>query len=467
MPRLITLILLSLLCSNALIAQEAQKPLNILFLAVDDLTPRLGCYGDTQIITPNIDKLAANGTVFLNNHCQWAVCGPSRASLMSGLRPETTGVMDLKTKWRESNPDILALPEHFRNNGYITAGAGKIYDPRCVDSKDKCDEASWSLPFAKIPYGEIIKDGKQFAESHDCPDEKLADGQIALSGLKFMKELAAQEKPFFLAVGFKKPHLPFVSPKKYWDLYKRDQIQLNSFQKRAANASDYGWHIGSELRSYKGIPKAGDLSPELQAEVIHGYMASVSYIDAQIGLLLSELEKLGLRENTAIVLWSDHGFHLGDHAMWGKHSNLEQSTRSPLIFSIPNHHKIKSTQAPSELLDIYPTLCEAAGLEIPKNLHGKSLIPILDGSQNSVKNGAISFFKSKGAFGYAYRTEKFRYIEWIKNGEVVARELYDYSKDPQEKINQAVNPEYKSIMTKLAKDLRQEAQDCTILDSVN
>ena len=454
-----------LLLSLSLTAEE-QKPLNVLFIPVDDLTPRLGCYGDIEVKTPNIDKLASKGTVFLNNHTQWAVCGPSRASLMSGLYPETTGVMDLKTKWRESNPNIIALPEHFKNNGYITAGAGKIYDPRCVDSKKLCDEPSWSLPFAQIPYNKIIKDGKHFAEAHDCADDKLADGQITESGLAFMKELASQEKPFFLAVGFKKPHLPFVSPKKYWDLYDRDSIKLHSFQKQASNASAYGWHAGPELRSYKGIPKEGDLSPELQREIIHGYMASVSYIDALIGKLINELDSLGLRDNTAIVLWSDHGFHLGDHAMWGKHSNLEQSTRSPLIISLPEHKGPQSTNSPTGLIDIFPTLCDAANIEIPAQLQGKSLMPILRGDKSHVNKGSISFFKSQGAHGYAYRSERYRYIEWIRKGEIVGRELYDYEKDPYEKINQASNPEYKSILQDLASSLRADAKGFKVLDSV-
>lgn len=440
---------------------------NVLFIAVDDLKPVLGCYGDTIAITPSIDRIAKGGTVFLNAQCQWPVCGPTRASLMTSLRPEATGVMDLKTSMRAKNPDVLTLPQHFKNNGYTSAGAGKIYDPRCVDDKKTMDEPSWSLPFSMpLPKTTKFNGEKRFAVGPDVADDELTDGQITLLGLKLMRKLGKAKEPFFLAVGFKKPHLPFIAPKKYWDMYKRDDFSLANYRGGIENASGYSIHSGKEMRGYDGVPKQGDISEAIQLEAIHGYYACVSYVDAQIGMLLDELQSLGLSKNTTVVLWGDHGFHLGDHGMWGKHSTLEQAARVPLIIRPPSGEVIASTTSPVEFTDIFPTLCELSGLEYPTGLSGRSLVSVATGKSPSVRDGAITVFKSKGSIGYSYRTERYRYTEWInKFNKVAAAELYDYETDSLETKNQIDNPQYADIRKQLAQQLQADGQDCDRLQA--
>ena len=463
MFRLTFATVLCLVCSVG----RSEKP-NVLFIAVDDLKPILGCYGDADAITPNIDRLASRGTVFLNAHCQWPVCGPTRASLMTSLRPEAVGVMDLKTSMRAKNPDVLTLPQHFKNNGYATAGAGKIYDPRCVDDKKTLDEPSWSVPFAKIPLQKIkFKSEKRFALGPDVRDDELTDGQIALSGLKFMRKFSKSDQPFFLAVGFKKPHLPFIAPKKYWDMYQREQFALASHRDGIENASGYSIHDSPEFRGYGGIPEHGEITDDLQREAIHGYYACVSYIDAQLGLLLDELSTLGLAENTMIVLWGDHGFHLGDHGMFGKHSTLEQATRVPLIICPPQgnktsgHSAIGKTTTPVEFTDIFPTLCEFAGIEKPSVIAGRSLKPVIDGATDKIRDGALTVFKSKGSIGYSFRSQRYRYTEWVnKFGKIAATELYDYETDPMETKNFSQDNQYAEIVQKMARQMRESAHGC-------
>ena len=361
--RLILLISLFSITSLSLNAQKKSKP-NILFIAVDDLKPELGCYGNALIKTPNIDRLAAMGTVFLSNYCQQAVCGPTRASLMTGMRPDATKVWDLKTKMRDVVPDILSLPQYLITQGYTTSGVGKIYHPSCVDKK--YDEVSWSIPFmkpsasdyanglgepakkhyqspetkaaikAEVPADKDKKadDGestsgavKPSSECLDLPDNAYEDGVTALIAKKSIIELSKDKKPFFLACGFHKPHLPFVSPKKYWDLYNREDMPLAEFQEHAKNEVFLAYESTGELRNYTDIPanatrtkeelRAG-LKPEKQKELIHAYYAAISYIDAQVGILLNTLDSLGTLDNTIIVLWGDHGWHLGEKEHWRK-----------------------------------------------------------------------------------------------------------------------------------------------------
>ena len=459
-------LLMALASVPTIVAGEDNRQ-NVLFIAVDDLKPVLGCYGDQTVITPSIDRIAKGGTVFLNAQCQWPVCGPTRASLMTSLRPEATGVMDLKTSMRAKNPDVLTLPQHFKNNGYTTAGAGKIYDPRCVDDKKTIDEPSWSLPFATpLSKNTKLNGEKRFALGPDVADDELTDGQIALSGLKLMRELGKAKEPFFLAVGFKKPHLPFIAPKKYWNMYERDDFSLATYRGGIENASGYSIHGGKEMRGYDGVPEEGEISEAIQLEAIHGYYACVSYVDAQIGMLLDELDSLGLSENTTIVLWGDHGFHLGDHGMWGKHSTLEQAARVPLIVRPPTGKVIASTTSPVEFTDIFPTLCELTGIKSPTGLSGRSLVPVATGKLPKIRDGAITVFKSKGSIGYSYRTEHYRYTEWInKSHKIAASELYDYETDPLETKNLIDNPKYADIRVHLAKQLRADGQDCNRLQA--
>ena len=480
----------------------ADRP-NILFIAVDDLKPMLGCYGDTEILSPNIDKLAERGTVFLNNACQQSVCGPSRASLMTGTYPDTTKVYDLKTLIRKANPDTLTLPEYLKSKGYETTGCGKIYDPRSVGKS--FDAASWSLPFLQHPQQEYFADGiakpdngyhspavqadnkafkaylkkngikrsdkKAYAEAfakfplvkpitecmdEDLPDDAYDDGSFANCAIEQMDKLSKGDKPFFLAVGFKKPHLPFVAPKKYWDLYDRSEIELAPFQKMPEGAPDYAFQDSWELRSgYSAIPE-GLMPEEMQREMIHGYRACVSYTDAQIGKVIDHLKALGLDKNTIIVLWGDHGWHLGDHGMFCKHTNYEQAVRAPLIFAVPGQATGGAkTESPSEFVDIFPTLCELAGLPVPKSCQGLSLVPILNNPKAIVHKAALEQFpRGKDKMGYTLRNERYRYVKWVKMdyyggeraGPMVANELYDYEKDPLETVNLAGNPEYKDVV---------------------
>ena len=508
---------LSLIGSNALISQT--KP-NVLFIAVDDLKPILGCYGDKLVKTPNIDRLAKRGTIFRQNYCQQAVCGPTRASLMTGMRPDYTRVWDLKTKMRDVNPGILSLPQYFISQGYSTQGIGKIYDPRCVD--DELDKPSWSIPYYRksdkyisantgTPEGQyqlpatkalfikytqegqakglkgkelndyVAKFVKPSVECADVPDNAYNDGSNALHAKDILAQLAKDGNPFFFAVGFSKPHLPFVAPKKYWDLYKRDEMPVAPFQQKAKNGLELAYHTAAELFAYSDIPpiasfsdqKVGmDLPLDKQKELIHGYYAATSYTDAQVGILMNALDSLGLLENTIVILWGDHGWHLGDHNLWCKHTNFEQATHAPLLISAP-WIKPSETKSPSEFIDIFPTICDLAGLTIPSHLDGLSLVPVMKNPQTKVKDFSVSQYPrsfnkldterlgwSDGQFmGYSIRTEKYRYTIWLKDSYrsykpyskdlVVASELYDYEKDPDETINVVGEREYAAISKEL------------------
>jgi arylsulfatase A-like enzyme len=481
----------------ALGSTAAEKP-NVLFIAVDDLKPILGCYGDPLVKSPNIDRLASMGTVFLNAHCQQAVCGPSRASLLTGLRPDTTKVWDLETRIRDVLPDVVTLPQYFKQNGYTAVGTGKIFDPRSVDGQVSDDPSSWSRPYVQFPKNPdeefgcvnpefvtkvralglkgVRGEGKLKKElggtppvelDQDVPDDAYDDGRIAKTGMALLKELAAKDTPFFVAVGFKKPHLPFVAPKKYADLYERSQFKLAEIKTLPAGAPEYAGQPGWELRtgSYSDIPLLNEGRPipdEMQITLIHGYHACVSYTDAQIGKLLDTLESSGKASNTIIVLWGDHGWHLGDHGIWCKHTNYEQATRAPLIIADLRKPKAQKSSSPVGFLDIYPTLCDLAGLPIPGNLEGVSLTPVLKNPAVSVIEAAVSQFPrsvSKGieAMGYSFRDTRYRYTEWIKKdyragqttGETIAREFYDYEADPLEQRNLIDRPEYATEVKRL------------------
>lgn len=462
---LIAILVISVSFGASVAAQSENKTSqpNVLFIAIDDLKPLLGCYGHENVISPSIDRLAAESTVFINAHCQFPVCGGSRASLMTGLRPEATGVMDLKTSMRAKNPNVVTLPQHFKRNGYATTGVGKIYDPRCVDDKKTNDAPSWSIPFSQLPYSKLKFGGaKQVVLAPEVDEAELTDGYIARQGVKLLRQLSKKsDKPFFLAVGFKKPHLPFIAPKKYWDLYQEDEIQLAEHRGGIENASGYSIHDSSEFRGYEGVPKSGAISETLQRKSIHGYLACISFIDAQVGLLLDELETLGLKDKTIVVLWGDHGFHLGDHGMWGKHTTLEHAARVPLIIRTPAGKSIAQSDAPVELVDMFPTISELADLKLPSSINGRSLVPIMTENAQQVREGALTVFKSKGSIGYSFRTQRYRYTEWVnKNLKTVARELYDYESDPLEKVNLASRAEHADLQAKLAKQLRAHSQGC-------
>ena len=491
--------------------EGAVRP-NILFIPVDDLKPLLGCYGVKHVKTPNLDRLAARGTVFVNNSCQQAVCGPSRASLMTGRYPDSTRVYDLKTRMRDMNPDILSLPQYLSANGYLTTGLGKTYDPRCVDKM--LDEPSWSIPYgnkshplsyaadpgapvsgyqnpetqkAAAQVKELIRDkrirdrteqkklNKQFPRSRpsteccDVPDDAYHDGALAKKGLELLDKYSKGKKPFFLSLGFHKPHLPFVAPKRYWDLYDRDAIELHPFRKHAQNGPEISYHNSGELRSgYTDIDATDPIPDEKQKELIHGYMACVSYVDAQIGMLLDKLDELGIADRTIICLWGDHGWHLGDHDMWCKHSNFEQAVRAPLIIAAPSQKaKGQHAEAPTAFVDIFPTLCELAGLPIPPEVQGKSLVPMLNDPRASVREAALGQYPrnmdGNSVMGYTLRNKRYRYVKWImmdyyqgeRSGPLVATELYDFQHDPYETVNQAENPDLKPVVDMFERIFRE------------
>lgn len=446
----------------------AERP-NVLFIAVDDMKPLLNVYGYEHVQSPSIDKLAGQGTAFLNAACQFPVCGASRASIMTGLRPETTGVMDLKTKMRDVTPDILTIPQHFKNNGYVTAGVGKIFDPRCVDGRQTGDAPSWTFPYMENPKSDVpeMPKDKYVAHAHDLPDEAFPDGRILKGGLDRMRQMSAMEEPFFLAVGFKKPHLPFIAPQRFWDIYNPAEIELAPFQQHAVGNSGYGYTTSGETRGYDGVPDDGDIPEETQRLMIHGYLACVSWVDYLVGQLLGELESLGEIDNTVIILWGDHGFHLGDHGQWGKHTPFEEAIRTPLILVDPRRGPGGIlTQAPAEFTDVFPTLCELAGLDTPSQLQGVSLAGCLDSAATFPRPASTAIYKSKGALGYTVRTPRYRYIEWVSNksAEVVGRDLFDFKKDPLGKFNHASNPEYTDVLNQMAAYLHADSNGWRLLE---
>lgn len=452
---------------------NAQGGLNVLFIAVDDLRPSLGCYGDTVARTPNIDRLAERGLLFERAYCQQALCGPSRASLMTGRRPDALRVYDLKTHFRETVPDVITLPQYFKQNGYFTQAFGKVYHAHPAQP----DPPSWSVPeqLLDIPKrdeyllpanrvrGFINPMEKGTAtEAVEAPDNAYQDGQVAQAAIEALQSMKG--KPFFLAVGFKRPHLPFTAPKKYWDLYERTGIPLppdrtppECTPEEAALRYDWQPHSG-ELRGYTDMPSSGPVSLEKSLELIHGYYACVSYVDAQIGRVLEALKQLGLEERTIVVLWSDHGYHLGEKGLWGKKDNTEMATRVPLILSVPGQARPGAkTRALVELVDLYPTLAGLCGLPLPAHLEGTSFAPLLDGKSGSPgapwKKAAFSQYprQNNTVMGYSVRTGRFRYNEYVElaSGKILDRELYRPAEDPYETRNLAGEPAYAGEIKKL------------------
>jgi arylsulfatase A-like enzyme len=487
----ITMAMIGLTCSPlsaSKVINKTEKP-NILFIAVDDLKPWIATFGDEHAKTPGMDRLASEGIVFQNSYCQQAICAATRASLMTGMRPDKTRVWDLQTDLRQVNPNVVTLPQYFKSNGYETAGMGKIYHMESAGPGH--DAPSWSIPYRdpKCPVYALPNErnaaGKGKAtECADVPDDTYHDGKMTGMAIQMLDSLSKGKKPFFLAVGFLKPHLPFVSPKKYWDLYKRDEFEIAPFQKKALNSPDVAYHVSGELKSYTDIPQFDSYSEkeldhlpaDKQKELIHGYYAAMSYTDAQIMQLLNELDRLDIRKNTIIVLWGDHGWHLGDHGLWNKHTNFEQATHTLLMMSIPGKKAGIKPIATCEFVDIFPTLCDLTKIPVPKYLDGKSLVPAINNPEVEIKSYAISQYpRGKGIMGYSIRTQRFRYTEWISGGFrtnltydpklVVASEMYDYEKDPLETENIVAKPEYqqdKAKMGQLFKEcIQREYKGCS------
>jgi len=478
---------------NAPAAQRVRP--NVLFIAVDDLRPEGGTFGPSPVRTPSIDALARRGTAFTRAYAQQAVCSPSRTSLLTGRRPDTTRIYDLQTHFRATIPSVVTLPEHFKRHGYHTQSFGKVYHEGLDDPQ------SWSVPhwMPSVPWNEAygkrqtIDDIRRQRESvqaqgrplgpvalerdaatgvtlklavggpvvrgpswedPDVADEALPDGELATKAIATLR--VVRDRPFFLALGFAKPHLPFVAPRKYYDLYPADAIQLAANPRPPDGAPAMALHNSAELRQYPDIPKAGPL-PEAQARALRrAYFASISYVDAQIGRVLAELDRLGLRDRTIVVLWGDHGFHLGEHGLWNKHTNFEVATRAPLIVSAPGKPADARSSALAELVDVYPTLCELAGLPRAEGLEGASLVPLLDDASRAVKTAAFSQYpRPKQIMGYSMRTDRYRYTEWrTASGDVVGVEIYDHETDPQESINLAGRADSSALRDRLSARLK-------------
>lgn len=467
-PRIGKIVLAGLMVVSA----ASAKKKNVLFVAVDDLRIELGCYGAAHMKTPNIDKLAKNGLLFEHAYCQQAICGPSRVSLLTGLRPDSTGIYTLEKSLDKTLPDTRTLPQHFKENGYQTVSLGKIYhhatdDKDFWDLLDRCETPAYADPETAALIERLQKEGKEKGlkgkplriytkgpafEAADVPDNTYTDGVIADKAIEQLRK--KDGRPLFLAVGFKKPHLPFVAPKKYWDLYNPADIAVPS-REHPANAPEQAFTLWGELRAYNAMPKEGFCSDEQTQTLIHAYRSCVSYIDAQLGRVLAELDRQGLRDDTIIVLWGDHGWKLGDYGCWNKHTNFELDTHVPLIYSGPGIPKGQRTKALVEYVDIYPTLAEYCGLGVPKHCEGLSSVALFSNPSKPWKKAAFSQYPRGGGMGYTLRSGQWRYTEWRdKKGEVQARELYDHSKSDVATANLAAHPEYAGAVKKMAAILK-------------
>lgn len=451
--------------SKDAVQKEDRKP-NVVFIAVDDLRPELGCYDSALALTPHMDKLANNGTLFLNHYAQAPTCGASRASMLTGTLPSRPrDISNSAVRQKISDQPKTKSPEtfieHFKNNGYHTVGIGKIghsvdgylygYEDSVSEKMElpnswdeiHFDSGKWKTGW-KAFFGYANGESRQSLKSQVKPYEKAAvadtgyaDGLTAELAVKNLAELATKKEPFFLGVGFFKPHLPFTAPKKYWDLYKEEEISLSpaSILPESVNAASLSQ--SEEFNQYL----AGDEKPSLSKPVSdayarklrHAYFAAVSYVDAQVGKVLDELERLGIAENTIIVLWGDHGWQLGDHQIWGKHTLSEQSLRSAFIIKAPEYPKEQKTDCIVSAIDIYPTLLELCKLPVPQNvkLDGTSLTPLLAGKKlKNSDNVSYAYFNN----GISMRTSSYRLTRYFRNEKPVV-ELYDHVKDPFENRN--------------------------------
>lgn len=473
----------SLMLASAVPATAA--PPNVLIITADDLRPELGCYG-SPALTPNLDALAARGTVFNQAYCQQAVCNPSRSSMLTGLRPGTIGLHVNGTHFRELKPDVTTLPLWFKDHGYTTRCVGKLFHN--WHTKEKGDPRSWSAPeflhyanhgddtprvegslpenHAKLSKGLRNYGSVGMCECYDVPDEAYYDGRVAAEAVRILPELK-KGGPFLLAVGFWKPHAPFNAPKRYWDLYDRDRLPPLD-PTRPIDAPEIAFHQSTEIL---GPPdQQTKPTPGQVAEMRHGYFAAVSYLDAQVGKVLAALRENGLEENTLVVFWGDHGYHLGEHGLWAKTSNFELDARVPLLIA-PVSPKRPGARTDSlvEMLDLFPTLVDLAGLPAPTGLEGTSLAPILADPSVSVKPAAFTQHprpaypdrtpkKQPDAMGYSVRTAGWRYTEWRnwETGAVEAVELYDHRSGDPELRNVAANPPDPSAFEDAKKLLRDQ-----------
>lgn len=516
--RYFCLLLLVMSFTTGLHAQKKKKA-NILFIVVDDLRAQLGTYGSSIIKSPNIDALAKTGIQFNRAYCQEAICGPSRASVMTGTRPETINVIDLFQDFRANRPTIVTLPQHFRDAGYETVYTGKVFHPGFTD-----EEMSWSRRpirpkrnsnapetmggYASIEnqliylknkialekrYGETVIEDNWLAkgpdyECEDVPDDTYEDGYNTLSAIATLRDMKKNgDKSWFLGLGLHKPHLDWIAPKKYWDMYDESKIDIATQINPPKDGASMGLSESLEVRVGANIPKTGPFSPQLQRKLRHAYYACISYVDAQVGLMIQALKDSGEYDNTIIVLWSDHGFNLGEMGYWGKATNYEIATKVPFIIVAPgvtDKTKGSKSDALVELVDIYPTLCDLVGLKRPSTLEGHSLVPLLKKPDIKWQDAAFSLFPTPAlrewaarpftvpfrttffapliekieqrmkdqmgdkwnrntfenfVMGYAMRTDRYRLVVWkdrrIPNDKPLFIELYDHQVDPDETVN--------------------------------
>jgi len=444
-------------CSSKKESQSKTSKPNVLFIIVDDLRTELNTYGDNQIISPNIDALASQGLQFNRAYCQVPVCGASRASLLSGLRPTRERFLKYNSSVDEDAPGIVVLPQIFKENGYYTISNGKVFH-----IKNDSEERSWSEPIWQPEYingrkyldpdsenyiGGIRNRGP-FFESPDVPDNAYPDGQILDKSIADLKRLSKKDQPFFLTVGFTKPHLPFYAPKKYWDLYNRDSIEIA--QNKSLPENTPASLIGSEeIKFYHGKNIEYN-SDEFHRTARHGYYACISYTDALIGHLLSTLDSLNLRDNTIVVLIGDHGWNLGELNFWSKHNTMHNSMNAPLIVNAPGYLKNKKSEALVEFLDIYPTLCDLANIKLPSHLAGKSFVPLLKNPVTEWKHSAFSRYET----GDAVITERYTLTHYLTDS-LEEYMLYDLEKDPQENINVVDKKEYEEIANQMKELLKE------------
>lgn len=434
----------------------ASQP-NVLFIAVDDLRPELNCYGASQINSPHLDQLSAQGVQFNRAYCNYASCGASRASLLTGLRPARNRFTSFDTRKEVDAPQAISLPKIFKENGYHTISNGKVFHHR-TDDKAAWDEV-WYPEATAQDYAlekNILlaqREGKrgQAYENADVPDSTYKDGKIADKGIRDLKQLKKSGAPFFLALGFVKPHLPFNAPKKYWDLYDVNKVQLPENFIQPEGIPNKAFHTSGELRKYEGIPQKGHFSEEMSIKLIQAYYASVSYVDAQIGRVLTALNEMEISQNTIVVLWGDHGYNLGDHKMFCKHSTFESSLQVPLIIRAPQIQAGQKLDHVVELIDLYPTLCELAGIQPPEEIEGESMVALLQGKKRK-KDYAIAKFGD----AVAIIRDQFFYTEWTDDrGNAYERMLFDHAQDPLELHNLSEKREYQPVVEGLSSALHQ------------
>lgn len=460
MRSLLYLFSIWVLCSCVPEHSESLPRPNVLFIAVDDLRPELGCYGRELISSPNIDRLAAEGTRFDRSYCNIPVCGASRASLLTGLRPARKRFLTYLSRADEEAPGIITLPGLFHEHGYSTISNGKIFhhgDDDSLSWDEIWHPASNSPSWRDYALPEnILRDtsdrfrGPPF-ERAPVHDSIYKDGKIAQKVIRDLRKLKNGDKPFFLAAGFYKPHLPFNAPENYWALYD-GKVILPENNYPPENAPEESLHNSGELRAYAGVPPRGPVSDEFAFQLIHGYYASVSYTDAQIGKILDELERLELDHSTLVILWGDHGWNLREHGLWCKHCNYETSLHTPLIIRVPGVDQVESSSEIVEYVDIYPTLCELAGFELPGHLQGNSFKDLLFDPQAKSDGLAVCQWYA----GITTIRDHWFYTEWINDRDSsYARMLYDHSADPEENFNISEDPEFKEIIESLSAEMRR------------